>query len=93
MGVRLTLGAQRSDILRLVVGEGFVLAAIGVVIGVGGGLLATRLLQAWLFEIGASDPVTFTVAAAALVVVALLASYLPARRAARVDPLVEIRAD
>ena len=93
MGVRLTLGAQRADILRLIVGEGFALAAIGVAIGVGGGVLATRLLRSWLFEIGPGDPLTFTAAAASLVVVALVASYLPARRAARVDPLVTMRAD
>ncbi|HKW48100.1 MAG TPA: ABC transporter permease [Gemmatimonadaceae bacterium] len=93
MGVRLTLGAQRADILRLILGEGFALAAIGVAIGVGGGLLATRLLRSWLFEIGPGDPLTFTAAAASLVAVALIASYLPARRAARVDPLVTIRAD
>jgi len=93
MGVRLTLGAQHGDILRLIVGEGFTLAAIGVAIGVGGGLLATRLLRSWLFEIGPGDPLTFTGAAAVLVFVALLASYLPARRAAGVDPLVTMRTD
>ena len=93
MGVRLTLGAQRADILRLVLGEGFALAAIGVAIGIAGGLVATRLLRSWLFEIGPGDPLTFTVAAASLVGVALVASYLPARRAASVDPLVTMRAD
>ena len=93
MGVRLTLGAQRADILRLIVGEGVVLATVGVILGVAGGLLATRLLRSWLFEIGPGDPLTFSAAAAALVGVALIASYLPARRAASVDPLVTMRTD
>jgi len=93
MGVRLTLGAQRADILRLVVGEGLSLTAIGVAIGVAGSLFATRLLQSLLFEITPSDPRTFVLSALVLVVVAGLASYIPARRAARVDPLVSMRAD
>src|SRR5205085_7995429 len=61
IGVRVALGAQRGDVLRLVVGEGAALALIGVVIGVGGALLATRLIQSWLFEIGRADPTTFGV--------------------------------
>ena len=89
----MALGAQRGDVLRLVVGEGAALALIGVVIGVGGALLATRLIQSWLFEIGRADPTTFGVVIAGMISVALLASYVPARRAMRVDPLRAIRAD
>ena len=93
MGVRLTLGAQRLDIIRLVLGEGALLAGIGVVIGVAGGAVATRLLRSLLFEIEPGDPRTFVIAAVSMITVALLASFLPARRAARVDPLISIRAD
>lgn len=93
MGVRLTLGAQRADILGLVVGEGLSLTAIGVAIGVVGGLFATRLLQSLLFGIKPSDPLTFALSAIVLLVVAGLASYIPARRAAQVDPLVSMRAE
>jgi ABC-type antimicrobial peptide transport system permease subunit len=93
IGVRMTLGAQSSDIMRLVLGEGTGLAIVGVAIGVVAALLATRLVQSMLFEIGAADPLTFVVVAAGLLVVALAASLVPARRAAAVDPLLAIRAD
>ena len=93
MGVRLTLGAQGADIVRMVVGEGALLALLGVVFGVGAGLAAAQLLRSWLFEIAPSDPATFAASATGMIVVALLASYFPARRAARVDPLVSMRAD
>ena len=93
IGVRLTLGAQPVDIVRLVLGNGMALAILGVVIGLAGAAFATRLVQSWLFQIGRGDPVTFGSAAAGLVAVALVASYLPARRAARVDPAITIRED
>ena len=93
IGVRVALGAGPGDVLRLVLGEGAKLAAIGVAIGVAAGVFATRLIQSWLFEIGRADPLTFACVAAGLVVVALFASYIPARRAARVDPLLAMRAD
>ena len=93
MGIRLTLGAERTDILRLVVGEGLSLTVIGVAIGIAGSLFATRLLQSLLFEIRPSDPLTFALSALALIVVAGLASYIPARRAAQVGPLVSMRAE
>jgi predicted permease len=93
IGVRMTLGAQRSDIVRLVLGEGSALAIIGVGIGVVAALFATRLVRSMLFEIGAADPMTFIVVAVVLLIVALAASLVPARRAAAVDPLLAIRAD
>jgi predicted permease len=93
IGVRMTLGAQRSDIVRLILGEGSALAIPGVGIGVVAALFATRLVQSMLFEIGAADPLTFIVVAAGLLLVALAASLVPARRAAAVDPLLAIRAD
>ena len=91
IGVRMALGAQPGDVLRMVLREGAVLAVIGVVIGLGGGLLATRLIQSWLFEIGRADPMTIGAVAAGIIIVALIASLVPARRAMRVDLLRAIR--
>ncbi|HEU4834246.1 MAG TPA: ABC transporter permease [Pyrinomonadaceae bacterium] len=90
-GVRIALGAQSSSILKMVIGEGLLLALIGVVVGVGGSLLLTRFLSKMLFGITPTDPFTFASISAVLVVVALLASYIPARRATRVDPLIALR--
>ncbi len=86
IGIRMALGAQRSDVLRLVVGEGAWLAVLGVGIGVVASLALTRLLSSLLFGVSATDPLTFIGVAALLSLVALLASYLPARRAMRLDP-------
>jgi putative ABC transport system permease protein len=85
------LGASPSNILRLVLGQGIVTALIGVAIGMAGALILTRTLQSLLFGLSASDPLTFAVVALVLIVVALLASYIPARRAAKVDPMVALR--
>jgi putative ABC transport system permease protein len=93
IGVRVALGAQRGDVLKLVLREGAVVAVIGVTIGVAGALPATNLIRSWLFGIERTDPTTIVAMAVGLVAVALAASYLPARRAARVDPLVAMRAD
>jgi putative ABC transport system permease protein len=93
IGVRMALGARQNDVLRLVLGEGAALAAVGVVIGVGGAFLATPLIRSWLFGIERTDAPTFLATAFGLVVIALAASYLPARRASRVDPLVAMRGD
>jgi putative ABC transport system permease protein len=91
IGVRIALGAQLGDVVRLVVGEGARLALIGVAIGVAASLAVTRLMSSLLFGVGSTDPLTFVSVAALLSVVALFASYVPARRAMRVDPIVALR--
>ena len=93
IGVRMALGAAQSDVMSLILREGGVLAVVGVVLGIGGALIATRSIQSWLFGIERMDPATIVVTAIGLIVVAVAASYLPARRASRVDPLVAMRAD
>ena len=91
IGVRMALGAQQSDVLRLVVWRGMVLAIAGVLIGLIGAVALTRLMQGVLYGVEATDPLTFGVVALGLLAVAALASWLPARRAASVDPAVAIR--
>ena len=91
IGIRMSLGAQRGTILRMVLGEGARMAAFGVVIGVAVSLAITRLMSSLLFGVTSTDPLTLVAVAALLTAVALLASYFPARRAMRVDPLVALR--
>lgn len=91
IGIRMALGAQRSDVLRLVVGEGARMASVGVVIGVVASLAITRLMSSLLFGISATDPLTFVGVAALLSLVALAASYIPAYRAMRVNPVTALR--
>ena len=91
IGVRMALGARPRDVARLVVGEGVALAVAGAAIGLGGAAAAGRALSTLLFEVRPADPLTFTLAAAALVAVAAAACARPARRAARVDPAVALR--
>jgi predicted permease len=91
IGIRMAIGAERRDVLHLVVGEGARLAIFGIAIGVAGSFLITRLLSSLLFGVSATDPLTFAALAALLGAVALAAAYIPARRAARVDPMVALR--
>jgi predicted permease len=90
-GIRLALGAERGDLLRLVLRRGFALASGGIVLGIAGALLLTRFLGGWLYGIGARDPITFLAAPALFLSIALLASYLPARRATRANPIEAIK--
>lgn len=91
IGVRMALGAQPRDVLRLVLGEGMLLSAVGIAAGAAGALALTKLLENQLYEIKPSDPVTFITVAVAVAATATLACYVPARRAMRVDPMVALR--
>jgi predicted permease len=93
IGIRMALGAQRSDVLRLILRNGMRLTSVGVVIGLAGAFALTRVLRNQLYHVGTTDPLTFASVALLLVVVALLACLLPARRASRVDPLVALRTE
>ena len=86
MGVRMALGARGSDLVRLVVGEGIKVTLLGAAVGLVGAVLVSRALSAWLFAVSPTDPWTYGAITALLVVVAVLACYLPARRAASSDP-------
>ena len=93
LGIRLALGAQGRDVLKMVIRQGTLLALVGVVVGVGVGLGVTRSLSIFLYGVSPFDPVTFTAVAATLLVAGLTATYFPARRATKVDPMVALRAE
>src|SRR5207244_650953 len=91
IGVRMALGAERRDVLRLIVGQGFKLALIGVAGGVAGALALTRFLASMLYGVKPTEPLTFVVVALVLTTIAVLATYIPARRATKVHPMVALR--
>jgi putative ABC transport system permease protein len=91
IGIRTAMGAQTNDVLRMVMLEEIKLAAIGMTIGLAAALLSTRLLAFLLYGVSATDPLTFAGVTALFLGIVLLASYIPARRAATVDPLVALR--
>jgi putative ABC transport system permease protein len=93
IGVRMALGATHQDVFRLVVGDGFRLAAAGVVIGTAGSILVAQALRTLLFGVRPGDPATLVLTAAVLVSAAAMASIIPAHRATRVDPMVALRAE
>jgi putative ABC transport system permease protein len=93
IGVRMAIGARPADVLRMVLGDGLKLAAIGVVLGIGAALALARVIESMLFEVEPFDAASYAAVAAVLLAVAALACYVPARRAMRVDPLVALRAE
>jgi len=91
IGVRVALGAKRSDVLRLVLGQGIILTGIGIAVGLGAALAATRVMSSLLYGVSTTDPFTFVVVPVLLTGVALAASFVPARRAMKVDPMIALR--
>jgi putative ABC transport system permease protein len=93
IGVRMALGARTGDVLRLVVGDGIKLTAIGLALGMAGAFAAARVLKSMIYGVSPTDPLTFIVIPLLLIFVALLACWIPARRATKVDPLVALRCE
>jgi putative ABC transport system permease protein len=91
IGIRMALGARPRDVMRMVVGQGMLLTGVGIVLGLLGALALTRVMSSLLYGVSATDPATFVLVPLALALVALLANYLPARRAMKVDPVIALR--
>jgi putative ABC transport system permease protein len=91
IGIRMALGAGQPEVLKLIIGHGLRLTLIGVTLGLGGAFALTRLMATMLFNVSATDPLTFTLLALALLLIALLACFVPARRATKVDPMIALR--
>jgi putative ABC transport system permease protein len=91
IGIRVAVGAARGDILRLILWDGMKLIAIGVLVGLFGALSLSRFLRSMVFGVRPTDPLTFVAVAVLLALVALVACYLPARRALRIDPMIALR--
>jgi ABC-type antimicrobial peptide transport system permease subunit len=93
IGIRMALGAQRSDVLKVVIGQGLKLVVIGVVLGLVGAFASSRIISSLLFGVSSVDPITFAVMPLLLIGVALLACYNPARRATKIDPVIALRSE
>ena len=91
VGIRLALGAQVGDVLKMILGQGMAVIGVGLIIGLAAAFGLMRLLRSFLFGVGENDPLTFVAIAAGVLLVALLACYVPARRATKVDPLEALR--
>src|SRR4029078_5665187 len=91
IGIRVALGADRGAVLRLIVGQGATVAAVGLLLGLAAALAATRVLRALLFDVTPTDPLTLIVVVALLAIAALMACWIPARRAARLQPAAALR--
>jgi ABC-type antimicrobial peptide transport system permease subunit len=91
IGIRMSLGAQRGDVLRLFLGQGMAVTLLGIVIGLGGAWAATRIMRSLLYSVSPTDPLVFLSVPLTFAAIALLASFLPARKAARVNPVIALR--